>query len=256
MSSTRCSRSSGYASRAGPSPRTAIRPEPSLVLETATGATASTRRRVPPCLEAGRPYVPASVGQPPSTHGANESEEQAMKHNLAARAGRWSASHWKTATVGWIAFVVLAVVLGGAIGTKQLGDTDAPGESGRVAKILDESFDRHAEETVLVQSRTSSVDDAAFRAAVDDVVARLARVSAVTNLRSPLEPAHVEQISPDGRSALVRLDIRGPPDAAVDEIGSILAAVDAAKAAHPGLFIGTIGEASAEKEIGDAVGKD
>src|SRR5262245_30473348 len=179
-----------------------------------------------------------------------------MKHNLAARAGRWSASHWKTATFGWIAFVVLAVVLGGAIGTKQLGDTDAPGESGRVAKILDESFDRHAEETVLVQSRTSSVDDATFRAAVDDVVARLAKVSAVTNIRSPLEPAHVEQISPDGRSALVRLDIRGPPDAAVDEIGSILAAVDAAKAAHPGLFIGTIGEASAEKEIGDAVGKD
>lgn len=27
------------------------------------------------------------------------------KQNLAARAGRWSAAHWKTATLAWIAFV-------------------------------------------------------------------------------------------------------------------------------------------------------
>src|SRR5262245_62006762 len=111
-----------------------------------------------------------------------------MKRNLAARAGRWSASHWKTATFGWIAFVVLAVVIGNAIGTKQLGDDDAPGESGRVAKILDEGFDRHAEETVLVQSRTKSRDDGSFRRAVDDVVARLEAVSTVTKIRSPLDP--------------------------------------------------------------------
>ena len=26
-------------------------------------------------------------------------------HNLAARMGRWSAAHWKTATFGWLAFV-------------------------------------------------------------------------------------------------------------------------------------------------------
>ena len=28
--------------------------------------------------------------------------------NLAARMGRWSASHWKTATFGWLALVVVA----------------------------------------------------------------------------------------------------------------------------------------------------
>jgi hypothetical protein len=26
-----------------------------------------------------------------------------MKPNLEARAGRWSAAHWKTATFGWLA---------------------------------------------------------------------------------------------------------------------------------------------------------
>ena len=25
------------------------------------------------------------------------------KHNVAARMGRWSAAHWKTATFGWLA---------------------------------------------------------------------------------------------------------------------------------------------------------
>ena len=40
--------------------------------------------------------------------------------NLAARAGRWSAQHRKTAVLGWILFVVLATFLGGKVGTKEL----------------------------------------------------------------------------------------------------------------------------------------
>ena len=76
-----------------------------------------------------------------------------MRLNLASRAGRWSAAHWKTATLGWLAFVVLAVVLGGAVGTKSLGDSEGiPGESGRMEKILEENFKRPAGETVLIQS--------------------------------------------------------------------------------------------------------
>jgi len=30
--------------------------------------------------------------------------------NLAARMGRWSAAHWRTATFGWLAFVVAAMI--------------------------------------------------------------------------------------------------------------------------------------------------
>ena len=39
--------------------------------------------------------------------------------NLAARMGRWSAAHWKTATFGWLAFVVVAFALGGMVGTEE-----------------------------------------------------------------------------------------------------------------------------------------
>ena len=35
------------------------------------------------------------------------------KRNIAARMGSWSAAHWKTATFGWLGFVVVAFALGG-----------------------------------------------------------------------------------------------------------------------------------------------
>ena len=38
--------------------------------------------------------------------------------NLAERAGRWSAAHWKTATLLWLAFVVAAIAVGTAVGTR------------------------------------------------------------------------------------------------------------------------------------------
>jgi uncharacterized membrane protein YdfJ with MMPL/SSD domain len=180
-----------------------------------------------------------------------------MKRNLAASAGRWSAAHWKTATFGWIAFVILAVVLGGAVGTKQLGDNEGiPGESGRMEKILEENFETPAGETVLVQSGKLNARDPAFRAAVQDVTGRISSIPAVTNVESPLAKGNTDQISSDGHSAIVSFDIRGDPAKAVDKIDPVIAAVDKAKAAHPELAIGSFGVATAEKEIMDSVGKD
>ena len=98
-------------------------------------------------------------------------------HNLAARMGRWSADHWKTATFGWLAFVLVAFGLGGMAGTKTIDpNTAGPGESGRMDRILDAGFKRPADESVLVQSRSLSATDPAFTAAVEDVVARLSKL--------------------------------------------------------------------------------
>ena len=75
--------------------------------------------------------------------------------NLAARAGRWSAAHWKTATFGWLAFVVAAVALGTIVGTKQL--TDAQSSNGQTAKaeqiLAGAGFDKSVTESVLVQAK-------------------------------------------------------------------------------------------------------
>src|SRR5581483_4513066 len=58
--------------------------------------------------------------------------------NLAGRAGRWSAAHWKSAAFGWLAFAVLAVVVGNIVGPREMKDWQvANGESRRAAQILD-----------------------------------------------------------------------------------------------------------------------
>jgi putative drug exporter of the RND superfamily len=51
--------------------------------------------------------------------------------------GRWSASHRKTAVVGWLAFVVTAVAIGNAVGTKNNNMQDANvGQSRQAGQIL------------------------------------------------------------------------------------------------------------------------
>ncbi len=177
--------------------------------------------------------------------------------NLAARMGRWSANHWKTATFGWLALVVVAFGIGGMVGTKNPDpNTAGPGESGRMDRILHEGFKRPAAENVLIQSTTATAGTPAFDAAVKDVVARVSREADVRNVRSPLAPGNADQISKDGHSALVGFDIRGEIDKAPDKVGPIVDAVAAAQAAHPGFFIGEMGDASAPKAVMDQYGKD
>ena len=169
--------------------------------------------------------------------------------NLAARMGRWSADHWKTATFGWLAFVVVAFGLGAA-GTKSIDpNTAGPRESGRMDRILDAGFKRPAGESVLIQSRSLKTTDPAFTAAVGDVVSRVSKLAAVQNVRTG-------QISRDGRSALVEFEIRGAADEAATKIDPVLAQVDAAQKAHPQLFIGAFGDASAIKAIETAFAED
>ncbi len=163
--------------------------------------------------------------------------------------GRWSARHRKTAIFGWLAFVVLAFAAGIVSGTTQIEQaTSGVGESGRVDKLLHEEFVQPAGESVLVQSETLTIKDAAFAAAVEDVVARVSTLEAVTNVRSPLDPENAGQIGQGGRAALVEFHIRGDPDEATTKIDPVVAAVDDVQAAHPEFFIGSFG-VSADKEV-------
>ena len=96
--------------------------------------------------------------------------------NLAARAGRWSATHRKTAILGWILFVVLATVIGGKVGQNQLKDSaSGNGDSKRGAMIVDDAgFPDEVGERVLIQGKGSiKSDDPQVTAAVKDVVNRL-----------------------------------------------------------------------------------
>src|SRR5439155_6966971 len=81
-----------------------------------------------------------------------------QSNNLAARMGRWSASHWKTAVFGWLIFVVAALVIGNMVGTKNIDQQDANvGQSHQADQLLkDAGFKQSSPltEIVLIQSKT------------------------------------------------------------------------------------------------------
>src|SRR3712207_1002713 len=170
---------------------------------------------------------------------------------IAGRAGRWSARHRKTAIFGWLAFVLIALVAGGALGQKTPSAAESyDGESRSAERILaDAGFPEDAGgEMVLVQSTTKTVDDPAFASAIADVERTVADQPAVTNVVSPQDSG---LISKDGRSALVEFDIRGAAEDAVDKIAPVTAAVDRAAERHPEVTVGQYGNASAQKELDD-----
>ena len=177
--------------------------------------------------------------------------------NLAASMGRWSAAHWKTATFGWLAFVLVAFGLGGLAGTKDIDpNTSGPGESGRVDRILDAGFKQPAGESVLVQSRSLRTSDPAFTAAIEDVVGSVSKLKAVQHVRSPLAPGNADQIAKNGHAALVEFEIRGDPDKAADKIAPVLDGVAQAQSNHPQFFIGEFGDASSVNGVETAYGDD
>ena len=171
--------------------------------------------------------------------------------NLAARAGKWSAQHRKTAILGWILFVVLATFAGSSVGQKELPEADmANGESKRAMQIIEAAdFPETVGEQVLIQG-TGSIksDDPQVTAAVKDVVNRLEAIDGVTDIESPLvREDRANTISEDGRSVVVNFTL---PDGDEEDEKLIalaeapLAAVAAVQKAHPELRVEEYGGAS------------
>src|SRR5487761_1153714 len=106
--------------------------------------------------------------------------------NMAARAGAWSAAHRKKAIFGWLAFVMVAAVIGaGVLGTKT-DSHDGNGQSLRVDTFLRAHFPDSSTEMIMIQARSGELSSSpAYRSAVRDVVARVSRVPHVFNVRAP-----------------------------------------------------------------------
>jgi uncharacterized membrane protein YdfJ with MMPL/SSD domain len=181
-----------------------------------------------------------------------------LKHsnNFAARMGRWSASHWKTAVFGWLAFVIAAFVIGNAVGTKYLETSDTNvGEARQADKIIEAGFPQTNDEMgeiVLIQSKTLNASDPAFRAVITDVTKTLDAFPQVTKLESPLDARHADLVSKDGRSVMVTFSPKGDYDQALTYIASIEAAVDKAEKRHPGFSVEELGSVTTERDVNAA----
>ena len=126
--------------------------------------------------------------------------------NPAARAGRWSAQHRKTAILGWILFVVLAAV------ARRQGRPERPrrlgaGQRRGQARRHDRRGRRIPPPGRRAGARAGQGRDAGapeVTAAVRDVVARLGRIDGVSDDRSRPRRA----VSKDGRSVVVNFELR------------------------------------------------
>jgi len=174
--------------------------------------------------------------------------------NIAARMGRWSASHRKLAIFGWLAFVISAVVIGTAMGQKTLDQQNNDvGQAGRADQILKQAgFTQTGPltEFVVIQNHKLTIHDPAFRAVVQDVVKAVAPSTAIHNLRSPLESANRSQITHDGHTALVEWDMNGGTlKAAEKRIDPLTSTIASVAKANPRFYVGEAGAASSDKAI-------
>jgi RND superfamily putative drug exporter len=180
------------------------------------------------------------------------------KQNIASKVGNWSASHRKTAILGWIVFVVLALGLmaSGSLKKETLSSVDQiSGQAGEAERILDDAHLRPTEEIVLIQNNDVSVGDPAFDSVIDESAQALAATPHVNHVLSPLD-GEGGGISEDGHSAFVEFQIAGHEKEAEENLDPSITTVDRIKHGNPEYTVGQFGGASANAAIEETLQGD
>ena len=125
------------------------------------------------------------------------------------------------------------------------------GQAHRADRILQKAFPQADPQTeiVLIQNSKLTARDAAFRAAVADVLGSIRGNPAIKNLVSPYGRGQAALISQDGHAAMVQWDMGGEKKAAEKKIDAILATTETVAARHPTFTIGEAGSVSSGKAL-------
>jgi uncharacterized membrane protein YdfJ with MMPL/SSD domain len=181
--------------------------------------------------------------------------------NIAYRAGRWSAAHWKTATLLWLLVVIGAAFGGHLAGTVNLSDNEqGSGQSALAQRMLNaHGFPDHAGETVLIQSRKLTVSSPRFRQEIKTVGARLQAMPQLDALKSPLARGNSGQISKNGHAVELTFNVRGDPDTAQNRVQPVLGAVASLQRSSGGFTVAEFGDASgalaAQNSVNNGIAK-
>ena len=176
---------------------------------------------------------------------------------LTGIAGRWSAAHPWIAIAAWVGCVVVLLVTGHLVGTVQLPNSQTgSGQTGQAEQMMSRDFAERANEFVLFDSGSLRVGAPAYEAAIRDVLNRIQATGRVTQIHSPLDPSYANQISANRHAALLQFQITGNINDAATRVVPVLAAVQAAAAAHPQIQIAETGDASINKAVNDTLFRD
>ncbi|MFT2019241.1 MMPL family transporter [Streptomyces sp. 796.1] len=170
-----------------------------------------------------------------------------MKQNLAARLGGWSTRHRKTAIFGWLLFVVLIAVVGGASGMVEMTHSEeGAGDSVKAEKILEDAgLQTPASEMVMVRS----AEPDGWREVAGQLAADIAKTGEVEHLKPPVR-------SESGREGLITFDMKGDADSAGDRVDPVMDLVDQAAKSHKELEVYQFGEASSATWLDTVLGDD
>jgi RND superfamily putative drug exporter len=164
------------------------------------------------------------------------------KPNFVARAAEWSATHRKLAIFGWLAFVLVAIAIGSAVGQNKMTQADSyPGESGTAQHALEDSHLVPNTEMVLITGGDR-------QAAVRDLTAQLEKTQHVREVRSPAAER--------GDSTLVEYDIAGGLEEAEERVEATEEVVNDVAASHPEVDVVQYGLASANVALSETMEKD
>jgi putative drug exporter of the RND superfamily len=169
------------------------------------------------------------------------------QRNIASVLGGWSARHRLAAIGGWLALVIVTMLIGSAVGQATMTQAEyGTGESGRAMRLLtDAGIKDPAQELVLVHADTGSGPASAVQAVISGVQG----TGQVQDMRPPVTSAN-------GRDVLIQFAIKGDPDTAASRLQPVLDAMAGTRAAHPGVTIDEFGTASANKWFNDTIVKD
>ncbi|MDT0543940.1 MMPL family transporter [Streptomyces lonegramiae] len=169
-------------------------------------------------------------------------------NSLTVRMARLSARHPWRAVVGWLVFVALCLVVGGAVGTNSAKTADyRVGEAGRAEAMAAEGhLERLSTEQVLISARSGALDNQADKqaaeAAARDLTARMKPLPEVAEVAAPLW-------SGDGRILMVEVSLKGEERDAKDKVDALVAQTEAVQKAHPRLLLEETGSPSISKGV-------
>ena len=166
---------------------------------------------------------------------------------VSMRAARWSATHPWRAIVGWLALVVVAVGIAGAVSTKEASDDDYRlGESGVADRWVHEAgLDSPDSEEVLVTAARGDLDPAQADEAAARLIQDLRPIEGVTEVSEA-------QWNPDNTAMLISIQLAKDHD----DADPIVAAVDDVRADFPELDIRQSGDLTLDAAIDDRVAAD
>ncbi len=177
--------------------------------------------------------------------------------HLTGAAGRWSATHPWTAILAWLGCVVVLLLTGHLAGTVQVASEETgSGQTAQAQQMMSRDFPLRANEYVLFESGSLQVSAPAYQAAIRDVLTRIQATGRVTQIRSPLDPGNANQISANRHAALLQFQLTGNIVDDATRVVPVLAAVQAAAAAHPQVQMAETGDATITKAVNDTVFRD